>query len=418
MAAVVLAEAPQTYAAIGARADAEIQALKGDLTEALDDLREAAARNEDLADDVSDRDARIAQLQELLAGMATPAPEYGPVSIQSLSELDLPSQFNYVTWRFGNLPLQDVFRQLGANDVLVLPERPEPYLIDTSKGFRQGDGIHDVAMTRCKAGIVGMGPGAVIKLGPSGFSQGRTGGTAGNRNKVLECWTAGAVIMNFTMIGRDLGGCAFDAIKGAAPDIRMERLRLVGAHRGWSATPPGEAGGLVNHKAPRMIIRRCEVDCRDAVTGLPVGPSPIMLNVSDGCLIEDTYVHHANLGAPTAWNLANLTTRRLRSEFNSTGFNHELVRGTVTHEDATFIIDRSGRTANRGSHISIGTNQASAVYKITMREWDAGYESAPASFFVQHMTTTYTPYGQRDADIQVLQAARPKPRPVPVLFGR
>jgi len=101
----------------------------------------------------------------LLIPSVPAVPTYGPRVISNVSELNPPAQFNYVTWRWGlTTPLQDVFKVLGANDVLVLPERPEPYLIDTSKGFRSGDGIHDVAMTRCKAGIIGMGPGAVIDL--------------------------------------------------------------------------------------------------------------------------------------------------------------------------------------------------------------------------------------------------------------
>lgn len=379
------------YSAIGAQADAEISGLH----------------------DVIDlQAATIAELQRVV-------PDYGPIAVTDLAELDLPDTLNYVPWRWTTgTYLQDVFKTLGPRDVLVLPEDDKPYLIDTSKGFRSGDGIHDVAMARCKAGIVGLGPNTVIDLGLSPFTQGPATGAAGNRNKALECWTAGAVLMNFTMHGRDLGGVAFDAIKGAAPDIRMERLLLQGAHRGTSAAPPNEAGGLVNHKAPRMVIRRCEVDCRDPQTGKAVGASPIMLNVSNDCLIEDTYAHHALTGAPTAWSLKNLTTRRLRSEFNSSGFNHELIQGTVIHEDATFIIDRAGRKTGKGSHISIGTNKASAKYMITMAEWDAGYEKEPEKFFVQNMTAIYKPYGQKDTDIQVVQNARPTARPVPILHGR
>lgn len=342
-------------------------------------------------------------------------PLYGPRVISSAAELNPPPQFNYVTWRWGiDTVLQDVFKQLGANDVLVLPERPEPYLIDTSKGFRSGDGIHDVAMTRCKAGIIGLGPGAVIDLATSSFSQGPAGNAEGNRNKVIECWTAGAIIANFTMYGRDLGGCAFDAIKGAAPDIRMENLYLKGAHRGFSSAPPGESGGLVNHGAPRMVIRNCEVDCRDRVTNKSVGPSPVMLNVSNDCLIEDSYFHHCNIGAPTAWKLTNLTTRNVRSEYNSSGFNHELVQGTVNHSDATFIIDRKNRPANKGSHISIGTNLTSAIYNIDMKYYDEGYEGAPEKVFVQHMTVDYKPYGQKDSDIHITKNGTA----VPVLFAK
>lgn len=401
-----------TYAAVGAQADAEIASLSANILHYEADKARDQATIDAQLDLIDEQRAKIADLQRSV-------PDYGPVQISDIAELDLPDTFNYVPWKWKRgTSLQDVFKLLGTNDVLVLPEDEKPYLIDTSKGFRQGDGIHDIAMARCKAGIVGMGPGTVIDLSPSSFAQGPATGASGNRQKILECWAARAVLMNFTMHGRDLGGCSFDAIKGAAPDIRMERLLLQGAHRGMTAAPPNEAGGLVNHKAPRMIIRRCEVDCRDPKTGKPVGSSPVMLNVSDGCLIEDTYVHHASIGSPTAWSLTNLTTRRLRSEFNSTGFNHELVQGTVVHEAATFIIDRATRKTGKGSHISIGTNKTSAKYMITMAEWDTGHEQAPASFFVQHFSKAYTPYGQKDTDVQVVQNARPTARPVPVLHGR
>jgi hypothetical protein len=401
-----------TYAAIGAQADSEIATLSADLIRMEADKARDQATIDAQLDLIDEQRAKIFDLQRTV-------PDYGPVQISDIAELDLPDNLNYVPWKWKTgTYLQDVFKLLGTNDVLVLPEDEKPYLIDTSKGFRKGDGIHDIAMARCKAGIVGMGPGTAIDLGPSSFTQGPATGTSGNRNKLLEMWTAGGILANFVMHGRDLGGVAFDAVKGAAPNIRMERLLLHGAHRGTSAAPPNEAGGLVNHKAHGMVIRRCEVDCRDPQTGKPVGSSPIMLNVSNDCLIEDTYVHHALTGAPTAWSLKNLTTRRLRSEFNSSGFNHELVEGTVLHEDATFIIDRTGRTSNKGSHLSIGTNRTSAKYTVTLREWDAGYEGNPAAFFLQHFSKLYTPYTQKDTDIQVSQVARPKARPVPVLHGR
>jgi len=345
---------------------------------------------------------------------SVPASLYGPRVISDIAELNPPAGFNYVQWKWlTGTPLQDVFASLKDNDVLVLPEDEKPYLIDTSHGFRQ-DSRHDVAMARTRAGIIGMGPGAVIDLAPSSFSQGRDSGSAGNRNKVLECWVPNAIIANFTMYGRDLGGVAFDAIKGAATNIRMENLYLKGAHRGWSAAPPGEAGGLVNHRANGMIIRNCEVDCRDKVTGLSVGPSPVMLNVSNDCLIENSYFHHANIGAPTFWSLRNVTTRNVRSEYNSSGFNHELVEGTVTHEDATIIIDRAGRTSNKGSHISIGTNRTSAVYNVDAKYFDAGYESAPEKFFIQLFTASYTPWGQKDSDIHITKDGQA----VPTLIGR
>ena len=397
------------YAAYGAQADTRIAELTG-----MNEVLKGVVLNRDK--DLRARDTLIVELKARIYALETPDPIYGPKRISDIAELAPPAGFNYVIWKWKvNTPLQDVFSQLKDNDVLVLPEDDVPYLIDTTKGFRR-DARHDIAMARTRAGIIGMGPGAVIDLGPSTFTQGPNPKGAENRNKVIECWTAKAVIANFTMHGRDLGGVSFDAIKGAAPDIRMERLLLQGAHRGTSAAPPNEAGGMVNHKADRMAIRRCEVDCRDPKSGKSVGSSPIMLNVSNGCLIEDTYVHHASVGAPTAWSLKDLWTRRLRSEYNSSGFNHELVEGVVEHQDATFIIDRKGRSSGKGSHLSMGTNRPSATYRVSVRDFDAGYESEPLKFFIQHFNgAPYVKGGQKDSDITVTGLDG---NSVPIFFGR
>jgi len=93
-----------------------------------------------------------------------------------------------------NRDLEDIFAtELAANDILVLPERPEPYIIDSSEGFRAASvksvtGRHGqlliisryknirtartwFAMTRARRGILGLGPNAVVQMSNSAWTQ-------------------------------------------------------------------------------------------------------------------------------------------------------------------------------------------------------------------------------------------------------
>ncbi|TAH32389.1 hypothetical protein EYC59_05965 [Candidatus Saccharibacteria bacterium] len=68
----------------------------------------------------------------------------GPISYPSLAAaraaLKTPANANYVMWNNAwpvNRDLEDIFAlELGDNDILVLPERTQPYVIDSSEGFR------------------------------------------------------------------------------------------------------------------------------------------------------------------------------------------------------------------------------------------------------------------------------------------
>jgi len=77
--------------------------------------------------------------------------------------------------------IQNAVKLLGANDILVLPEAGQSYLVDTSHGFQRNgaagpwrdattENFYD-EMVRVKRGIVGMGPSTKIELGPSSFSR-------------------------------------------------------------------------------------------------------------------------------------------------------------------------------------------------------------------------------------------------------
>lgn len=301
-------------------------------------------------------------------GVPVPPPPPPPtggraVSYATVTEaraaLGAPSNANYVVWSHGTQTLEQVFRTLGSNDILVLPERfdgfgvPIPYMVDTADGFRAlgvtgvdtKAGIAPVrstysdtggtanmwfAMARAKRGIMGMGPGSVIRLSASAFTQAQQtdpplnvqnptpdqqrkaylsgGGTMvlyGIQEKVIESDITDAFFGNFHMYGRDLGGVAFSGIrlnKGG----RAVNLYLRGAGSGYSGTPNGEAGGLQISDGP-YTIENVEVDGRDE-TGAEIGSSPIMLIRTSGGTIKTSKAYNHRAGMPVLWNCAGTNT--------------------------------------------------------------------------------------------------------------
>jgi hypothetical protein len=287
------------------------------------------------------------------AGAATAAPALGPVKFSSVAAMKasglfhIPADANLVTWHFGNETLEQAFMTLGANDILVLPERAQPYLIDSSGGFR-ASGVGSIlgsngkripiantylgkpartwfAMARATRGVLGMGPGAVIETTNSGFKEERQipdkgsplpgGGTspgrswyntsgvrqgelAGSVEKILESGNTNAYFGNFTMHGRDFGGVAYNGIgmKGGT----AERLDLDGAWRGFQAEPNGEAGAI-SVNGGRYLISHVSTSPLNE-QGKRVGSSPIMINRSPGGRWEYGDASEAYIGMPTIWN--------------------------------------------------------------------------------------------------------------------
>lgn len=317
---------------------------------------------------------------------------YGPRSITHVGDYgNPPTNLNYRMWNFSSsTTLSAALAAMGPNDCLVLPERSAPYYVDTSRGFAYPGTYR--AMARAKAGIYGMGPGAVIQYGPSSFSQGRAGGSSGNVNRILECYTAGAYFGNFTMKGRYLGGCAFDAIKAVGSSTVLENLRFVGAHRGWLNNPPGETGAISGLNGGGQIVRNCEIDCRDS-TGARVGTSPLMFNQQANVTVQDVWAHHSLAGAGvTAWRVNNMTVRRVRSEYNGSSsgmlnghaFNFEQSTGTILVDGCTFLCAYG---ANTGVHLAAGSYYSNpARIRVVAPVHDAGPYRGP---FAVHISATY-----------------------------
>ncbi|GAB3997599.1 hypothetical protein [Nocardioides marmoraquaticus] len=283
-----------------------------------------------------------------------PAPDsgLGPVSYPSVEAMRrsgrfrIPSDANLVMWRFGDQSLEEVFMSLASNDILVLPERAQPYRIDSSGGFRAAD-VSAVlgqggrrlpvestfrgrpartwfAMARAQRGVIGLGPGAVIEPTASGFRQEPQiedkgspipgGGSSpgrywfdlqgqrrtelvGAQEKLLESGRSDAYFGNFTLRGRDFGGVAYSGIGSRGGTF--ERLGLDGAWRGFSGVPNGETAALSVNRG-RYLISRVSMKPLDA-GGRRIGTSPVMINSSPGGRWEHGDVSQARFGMPTLW---------------------------------------------------------------------------------------------------------------------
>lgn len=296
------------------------------------------------------------RLQSATPMTTVTATERGPVSYANLSiamaNLNAPSDANYVTWNPSwpvNRDLEDVFAtELSANDILVLPERAQPYVIDSSEGFRasgvqsvtgrngelpivsQYKGIRNArtwfAMARARRGIIGLGPNAVIEVSSSSWTQepqiqdkgsvqedgwvsvGRywtnTSGVkqselVGCQEKVIEAAHSDPYFGNFTLKSHDLGGVAYHAISCGRTTQRFERLNLSGAWRGFSGVPNGEAGAISVGNGT-YTISKCIISTRDSA-GVRVASSPIMINSSTGGRVEDTDASETYAGMMTYW---------------------------------------------------------------------------------------------------------------------
>lgn len=266
----------------------------------------------------------------LTAKPTTDAGTYRPVSYATIAEaraaLGAPEDANYVTWAYGNTDLETVMASLSANDILVLPERTDPYLINSANGFMAAgvsgvdgtgtNGLKDGSvapivsnsrlwfeMTRARRGIIGMGPGAVIALSASSFSAPRqpilqnepsgsqyqkayfSAGGSMNLNGVQETLIgfdhANPFFANFTIRARDLGGISYNSIKktgGTQTLTTIKRIHFDESWRSHAGVPNGEAGGITLNGGT-YLIENC--DLTPPSTGY-VGGSAIMWNNNTG----------------------------------------------------------------------------------------------------------------------------------------
>lgn len=386
--------------------------------------------------------------ESLHLDLPQPAVAYRPVKVSTLDQLRaiLPAPMadaNLIMWTGGprERSLNEASLALGPNDLLVLPEAAQSYLVDSSRGFlRYGDAagpygdaagkveVYD-EMLRVKRGIVGMGPSTLIEVGPSAFTRPYQQKSAGGVSpKVIASSTPKSCFGNFEMRGRDLGTMAYNALgfNAAAVDSTYFDIFANGAHRGFRNSPGGEAGALTT-LAARTTWKNFEIDCRD-LTGKRVGASPLMTscNMSGGHLIEDGYLHHAYAGMPVFYRVGpngshlpngeSAIVRRVRSEYNGSGssggqapyaptsgpnrvgwglggsqWNLELCAGTFLFEDFTAIANylnnyKPGENPNPdfgagnvGAHIGGGSDQGSCVINVVRPVTDWGSDGSSRS---------------------------------------
>lgn len=388
----------------------------------------------------------------------------GPISYPDLAtaraSLKTPANANYVVWNPAwpvNRDLEDVFAtELGINDILVLPERAQPYVIDSSEGFRAA-GVASVtgrngqlpivnryknirgartwfAMARARRGILGLGPNAVIEMSQSSWTQERqiqdkdsvqsdgwvspgrywinTSGVQQNeligcQEKVIECEADSGYFGNFSLRSRDLGGVAYSGIVATKGSPIFERLNITAGWRGFSGIPNGEAGGVCSGGSGYYTISKCILGTRDS-SGTRVGTSPIMINSSQGGgLIEDTDASETFAGMLTIWNSSGKhTLRNVNTRFNSgpginleklqAGFELEWIGGS-NWSDYYGGGGKTPKPADQGDkgrlHMGIYAEGGSA--KITFRGVDFDTGPTPGAVNIQ----SYGATKQKLADI-------------------
>jgi hypothetical protein len=352
-----------------------------------------------------------------LAGTLGAPTSYGPVSYPTLADaksaLGAPADANYVTWSFGSQMLEQVFASLGANDILVLPERAEPYYIDSSNGFMAAgvsgvdgtgtNGLKDGSivpivsnsrlwfeMCRARRGILGMGPGAVIAPSasswtaprqpilqnePAGsqfqkayFSAGGSMNLSGVQGGLIGNGHANPFFANFILQGRDFGGWAYNALSfGGSSAATIKRVTLDQAWRSHAGVPNGEAGAL-GFSGGSYLIESCDLIAPS--TGY-AGGSPIMWNQNTGDTVRHVRSYGSKSGMWTYWRCGGTNTWEdvsiqgnqviLNIEENLSGFRLDWTggSGTMTYTGNKFHMgcNPSGGAPTVALHgVSLATN--------------------------------------------------------------
>ena len=345
---------------------------------------------------------------------ADPLALYHPYKIAAPTDLPhAPTGRHYVTWPYPvseGRTLNYAFDHLSTGDILVLPERPEPYEIETAAGFVTNTRhFHD--MVRPKGGLVGLGPGVVITLQASAFTAPRQT-SGGVLETVVYSQEPDAYFANFKVVGRDFGprnnSIAYSFLKLVGNNSTVERVNFQAAHRGFKNSPPGETGAVVGNRGESPRVFNCEVSNLDA-DGVAVGTSPVMWNNQANALMQDLYLHHGVAGMPTFWKCTNGTAIRVRSEFTGGGrgsnngscFNFELDQGTFNLIDCTFLL---GYKPNTGLHFSVGSNNGQSItvnvvrprFGVSAGDTNDGPFTKPKAFSIQYQESAYAPFSQRD----------------------
>lgn len=314
---------------------------------ALNLLSASKAQVDALTNSVTALNATILELQaritELEENQQPVTPPFRPVRYANLEEarsaLGAPTDANYVQWQPEWTHLEQAFAAMSDNDILVLPERAQPYLIDSSKGF-MASGVREVsgpngtrtpvvsnsrlwfAMSRARRGILGLGPGVVIAPSASSwtapaqpkpliayYTNGTTGELVGANNKLIEAAHANPFFANFEIQGRDFGGVAYSGLYTDGVGRTVKNIFFNGCWRGFAGVPNGETGGLAMVKGTYTLdnLGFKSVD----------GPSPIMWNRTTGGTASNIMADKPNYGMITFWRCGGTNVFKNVTVYNS-----------------------------------------------------------------------------------------------------
>lgn len=421
-------------------------ATKTILASALAEVSNLETKIQALEAQLSSRDVLVASLRARIAELeasAGPA-NYRPISYKTLDDArtgtSAPADATYVEWKFGNASLEEAFMQMKAGEILYLPEREAPYLLDSAGGFRAA-GISWIAgsngsripiastykgkaartwfgLARARRGILGAGPGAVIEVSDSGYAQeqqiypghvtDKGNVMTGNAYKLIEVDEDNAFMANFTLRGRDLGAMAYNGIVFNKSGV-TRRVYFDGASRGFSAAPNGETGALAYNNGT-YVIDQVEINCRDK-NGKRVSTSPVMINKSKGGTISESYFHESYAGSITIWGSTGTHQfLNVRSEFLGAGINLEantdlkfVWSGGTNYVDYKHTgewpnIPDTNYRGNSGLHVNLRSPYTSTKVHIQDVKIDKG--PLPGSLSVQMYGATGTePRKQINSDI-------------------
>lgn len=247
--------------------------------------------------------------------VAPPPPEpvvYGPVSYEPTASTsaglvaaaedvindmpaDLqPTNINLVPWTWATgTPMYSVTSTLGSNDVLVLPEDENPYLVDeiSSRAGVWKEGF------RWRKGAIGLGPGARIEFDPNMADHPHTGSMGGSEESMWGIWTKGCILANFHTQGRYIGGLPFSCGKindndnTIGPNSTVWRLSTRN-HYGVDNHEPWETFGIATHShdAAKLTFKYCHIDGSNPDTGNKEGSGGMHFSRGKDFVIQDCYV--------------------------------------------------------------------------------------------------------------------------------
>ncbi len=349
---------------------------------------------------------------------------FKPISYGSLAAartaLGAPTDANYVMWNHDGQSLEEVFASLGSNDILVLPERAEPYPIDSSNGF-MASGVKEIsgpngtrtpivsnsrlwfAMCRARRGVIGLGPGAVIEPTNSGWTAPpqprpmywynmagqQQAELIGAQCVLMEVDNPSPFFANFTMKGRDFGGVAYNGVSLPANNNGVvKRIHFNQSWRGFESVPNGETGAI-KFLRNYYTIENC------LFTPHPTnGPSPIMWNITDGGVMRNVKVTKHDIGMITFWRCLGLNTfENVYTDSNKVAINLE-------EEAAGFQLNWTGGAMHiednlNGFHLNM--NPSGGSQKINLRNIDVSLNGyTPGTLCAQVYTTANT---QKRSDV-------------------